>query len=96
MADKSLGKEKFNRSYDPDFIHGYGVRPYNWGLGVSVQQEIVPRVSVNVGYFRNWWNNWYAVDNRATTTADYTPFSIRAPVDARLPNGGGYTVSRSV
>jgi hypothetical protein len=93
MADKSLGKEKFNRSYDPEFIHGYGVRPYNWGLGVSVQQEVIPRVSVNVGYFRNWWGNWYAVDNRATTTADYTPFSIRAPVDPRLPNGGGYTVA---
>jgi hypothetical protein len=58
-----------------------------------VQQEVLPRVSVNVGYFRNWWGNWYAVDNRATMVADYTPFSIRAPVDSRLPNGGGYVVS---
>ena len=24
--------------------------PYNWGLGLSVQQELMPRVSVNVGY----------------------------------------------
>ena len=44
---------------------GWGERPYNWGLGISVQQEVVPRVSVNVGYFRNWWGNWYTVDNRA-------------------------------
>jgi hypothetical protein len=93
MADKSLGKEKFNRTYDPNFVTGSGVRPYNWALGVSVQQEVMPRVSVNVGYFRNWWGNWYVVDNLATTVADYTPFSIRAPVDARLPNGGGYVVS---
>jgi hypothetical protein len=58
-----------------------------------VQQEVLPRVSVNVGYFRNWWGNWYAVDNRSTSLADYTPFSITAPIDPRLPNGGGYTVS---
>ena len=44
-----------------------------------MQQEVLPRVSVNVGYFRNWWGNRYAVDNRATTPADYTPFSIVAP-----------------
>ena len=93
MNDKTLGKEVFNRTYDPNFIHGYGVRPYNWGLGIQVQQEVLSRVSVNVGYFRNWWGNWYTVDNRATTAADYTPFSIRAPVDPRLPDGGGYIVS---
>ena len=55
---------------------GWGKRPYNWGLGISVQQEVAPRVSVNVGYFRNWWGNWYTVDNRAVATTDYTPFSI--------------------
>jgi hypothetical protein len=92
MDNKNLGREVFTRSYDPDFIHGSGVRPYNWGLGLSVQQEILPRVSVNVGYFRNWWGNWYAVDNRATVASDYTPFSIQAPVDSRLPGGGGQTI----
>ena len=29
-------------------------------------RKSLPRVSVNVGYFRNWWGNWYTVDNRAT------------------------------
>jgi hypothetical protein len=92
MANQNFGKEVFKRSYDPGFITGWGNRPYNWGLGVSVQQEVLPRMSVNVGYFRNWWGNWYAVDNRSTSLADYTPFSIVAPVDARLPGGGGQTI----
>ena len=93
MDNKNLGKEVFQRSYDPNFVTGYGVRPYNWGLGASIQQEIAPRVSVNVGYFRNWWGNWYVVDNRSTSLSDYTPFSIVAPVDSRLPGGGGQTVT---
>jgi Carboxypeptidase regulatory-like domain len=93
MSDKSLGKEVFTRTYDPGLISGFGNRPYNWSMGVSVQQEVLPRVSVNVGYFRNWWGNWYVVDNRATTAGDYTPFNIVAPVDARLPGGGGQTIS---
>ena len=93
MNDSSLGKEKFTRTYDPGLTTGYGNRPYNWGMGISVQQEVMPRVSVDVGYFRNWWNNWYAVDNRATEVGDYTPFSIRAPLDPRLPGGGGQVIS---
>ena len=93
MDNQNLGTSNFTRSYDPNFVTGYGKRPYNWGLGVSLQQEVAPRVSVNVGYFRNWWGNWYAVDNRSTTPADYTPFSIVTPVDPRLPGNGGQTIS---
>jgi len=92
MDNKNLGLPVFSRTFDPGFVTGWGTRPYNWGLGFSVQQEVAPRVSANVGYFRNWWGNWYTVDNRSTALTDYTPFSITAPVDPRLPNGGGYTV----
>ena len=33
---------------NPDVLHGWGVRPYDWQFGVAVQQEILPRVSVDV------------------------------------------------
>jgi len=60
---------------------------------MSVQHQVIPRVSTTVGFYRNWWGNQSVIDNRSTTTADYTPFSISAPLDSRLPGGGGQTIS---
>jgi hypothetical protein len=92
MDNQNFGTNVFTRFYDPDLINGFGKRGYNWELGVSVQQEVAPRVAATVGYFRRWFGNFYTVKNRATTIADYTPFSITAPIDSRLPNGGNYVV----
>jgi hypothetical protein len=92
LDNQNLGLPVFTRNFDPDFVGGWGSRPYNWSMGVGIQHEIVPRVSATVTFNRNWWGNWYVVDNRATTAADYTPFSINAPSDPRLPNGGGYRI----
>ena len=93
MDNQNFGKEVFTKSFDPDLIHGWGKRTYNWEMGVSVQQELVPRVGLTVGYFRRWFGNFYTANNRLTTTADYTPFSVPIPVDPRLPGGGGGTVT---
>ena len=59
----------------------------------SVQQEVLPRVSVNVGYYRRWFGNFYTTDNRLVGPSDFDPFTLTAPVDSRLPNGGGQTIS---
>ena len=74
-------------------MQGWGVRPGDWQIGVTLQRELIPRVSLEVGYTRRWLQNFTVTDNRATTVADYTPYSITAPLDPRLPGGGGYTVS---
>jgi carboxypeptidase family protein len=90
--DRELGKNSFARTFDPAWSTGFGNRPFNWEMGISVQQEVAPRVSVTAGFFRRTFGNWYMTDNRATTPSDYTPFSVQAPVDPRLPNGGNYVV----
>ena len=38
--------------YDRAIMDGWGVRPSNWEFSAGVQQELVPRVSASVGYFR--------------------------------------------
>jgi hypothetical protein len=67
-------------------------RGYNWEASLAVQHELVPRVSVNAGYFRRWYGNFIATDNLNLTPADYSPYCVTAPVDTRLPGGGGHEV----
>ena len=93
MDNQNFGREIFTKTFDQDLIHGWGKRTYNWEMGVSVQHEVLPRLGVTVGYFRRSFGNFYTANNRNTTTADYTPFSIPIPADPRLPGGGGGTVS---
>jgi hypothetical protein len=92
MDNQNLGKPVFVRSFDPNYTEGWGNRANNWSMGFAVQQEIVPRVSATFSFNRTSWGNWYVVDNRSTNLQDYTPFTITAPLDQRLPNGGGYTI----
>ena len=77
---------------DPDLLVGWGVRPRDWQIGASIQQQLLPRVSVEVGYLRRWLQNFTATDNLAVAPSDFTQFSLVAPADSRLPNGGGFTV----
>jgi hypothetical protein len=73
---------------NPDVLDGWGKRPYDWQFGVSVQQELLPRVSVEVGYNRRMWGNFFVTDNRAVTAADYDVLTINAPTHARLDTSG--------
>ena len=68
------------------------MRPGDGQFGVSVQQQILPRVSVEVGYNRRWLTNFNNVDNVTNVASDFTQFSLPAPSDPRLPGGGGYVV----
>ena len=77
---------------DPDLLVGWGVRPRDWQFGVSVQQQVLPRVSVEVGYLKRWLQNFTATDNLAVAPSDFTQFSLAAPSDPRLPHGGGFAV----
>ncbi len=78
---------------NPDVLHGWGVRPRDWQLGVSVQHEILPRTSLEVGYARRWFKNFFVTDNINLNASDFQLTTLTAPVNAKLPDGGGYPVS---
>ena len=93
MSDVNFGKAIPTTALDPAVLFGWGIAPYNWELSTSVQHELMPRVGVNAGYFRRIYGNFAVIDNRASSASDYTRFSITAPVDVRLPGGGGNVIS---
>jgi hypothetical protein len=77
---------------NPDILGGWGVRPHDWQFGASVQHQLLPRLSVEAGYNRRWWGNFFVTDNVLTTAADYDTYSIVIPEHENLP-GGGSTAS---
>ena len=93
MSNRDFGSVRPGATFDPEILQGFGNRGYNWELSAGVQHQVVPRVAVDFGFFRRWYGNDVVTDNRALTSADFTPFSITAPQDARLPGGGGYAVT---
>jgi hypothetical protein len=93
MSNPTFGTSKpITAAIDPALLNGWGIRPNDWQFGASIQQQLAPRFSVEIGYFRRWLQNFTATDNQALGISDFTPFALNAPSDARLPGGGGYAV----
>ena len=92
MANQNFGTSVINQTYDADVLDGWDARNYNWQTIASVSHQLAPGVGLQVSYFRTWWGNFRVVRNMATSASDYDPFCVTAPVDSRLPGGGGYEV----
>ena len=89
----NFGKATSGTTVNPKVLEGWGSRPYDWQMGVSLQQEILPRVSAEFSYNRRSWGNFYYTDNRAVGPSDYDKVTLTAPRHPDLPDGGGYPYS---
>jgi carboxypeptidase family protein len=73
------------RSLDPNIQ-----RPYAVEYSASVQQEVRPGISVNVGYFRRSWHNLISSDNPVLDQPGaFTPYTIANPCAGGTINCGG-------
>lgn len=91
-TNQAFGTLRAATNYDQDVLKGWGNRGFDWEFSTGIQREVLPRVSVDVGYFRRWYGNFQLTDNRAVKPSDYDPFSITAPQNSLLPGGGGYVI----
>jgi hypothetical protein len=92
QGNATFGKEVFASTVDRAALGGWGVRPSDWGITASIQQQLLPAISIEAAYTRRWLQHFIVTDNVLVTAADFGPFSVAAPQDARLPSGGGYVV----
>ena len=67
----------------PALLSGWGVRPFDWQFAASVQQQVLPRVSVEFGYSRRSWGNFTFTDNRAVSPADFDQYRFTVPTRPR-------------
>ena len=81
---------------NPETLHGWGVRENDWQWGLTLQQELLPRVSMEVGYSRRWFQGFVVTDNLNRDPSEYESWTINAPTDPRLPGGGGYPITTYV
>jgi hypothetical protein len=86
-----LGRRVTN--VDPSVLSGWGVRPYDWQFGASVQHEILPRTSLEIGYNRRWFDNFYVYDNVNLNANSFETLSFTAPTDPKLGEFSGQPVS---
>ncbi|MBI4263526.1 MAG: TonB-dependent receptor, partial [Acidobacteria bacterium] len=93
MSNRNFGQFVPGATYDPELLQGFGVRPYNWEFSAGMAHELLPRVSLDVAYFRRIFGNFTVTDNLAVSPSDYSRFSVTAATDPRLPGGGGQVIS---
>jgi hypothetical protein len=92
MANPNFGTTNINTFYDPKFLTGWGNRPYDWEIQGGIQHELVSGLSVSATWVRHWWRNFLVVDNTLVNPSDYSSYCVAAPIDSRLPGGGGNQV----
>jgi hypothetical protein len=97
ISNPLFGSNQFvGATFDPTVASGWGKRPSDWSFSLSVQQELFPRASVEVGYHRRSFTMYTTggtvTDNLNLGPEDATPYFLTAPSDSRLPNGGGHVI----
>jgi hypothetical protein len=92
LSDSNFGTLNQAFTYSDQILHG--LRPWDYQIGVAVQQQVTSRISAEVQWNKRWFYGYYVSRNTALDpTSDWTTYSITAPTDSRLPGGGGYAVT---
>ena len=93
MSNPAFGQPIINTFYDEAWAFGWGNRFSNWELSGSLEHELMPGMSLNVGYFRRAFVNFNELNNRAVGPDDFDQYALIAPMDSRVPGGGGNSVT---
>ena len=91
-SNANFGTSVLTNIFAPDVYSGFGTRRNNWEYSLGIEQEILPRMSLDVSYWRRVQGNFSVTDNALVGPGDFDPYCVTAPSDPRLPNGGGHEI----
>jgi len=93
LSNANFGTGAVNLNFDEKAVTGFGKRQFNWEFSTGIQRQLAKKVSLDVAYFRRWYGNFDLTVDLSTTPADFDRYSVTAPLDPRLPGGGGYVIN---
>jgi len=92
LSNNNFGTLTPGFTYSPQILNG--LRPWDYQFGVALQQQVTPRISAEIQWNKRWFYGYYVSRNQSLDpTADWNTYSVTAPVDSRLPGGGGYAIT---
>jgi hypothetical protein len=80
---------------DPGVLNGWGVRPHDYQSTVTLQQELLPRISGEFSFTHRSFHGFFVTDDltrQGDINSYYNTYTLTAPSDSRLAGGGGYPV----
>jgi len=98
----NFGKLGAQTIVDPDVLKGWGVRPNDYQYTFTVQQELLPRVSLDASYTHRTFHGFFITTDLSkhsggvlsgSPAGSYETYTLTAPTDERLADGGGYPVT---
>ena len=99
IANQNFGKNNpLATRWSDEVLRGWGKRDSNWDFSAEVQHQLRSWLSFTTGYYRNNGGYYFydttvrVTKNLAVGPSDYDPYCVKAPIDPRLPGGGGYDV----
>jgi len=92
--DANFGKAGATTIVDSALLKGWGVRTHDYQTEVTLQQEVMPRVSAEVSYIHRTFHGFMVTDSLGRDyRTDWVSYTINAPEDPRLPGGGNYPIT---
>jgi hypothetical protein len=88
-SNTNFGTAQVGTRYADDTVTGWDTREKNWETSISVEHELRQGLALNAGYYRRTRGNFRVTDNLLWEPSEFDEFCVTAPVDARLPDGGG-------
>ena len=93
----NFGKLGAATQVDPAVLSGWGTRPHDYQTTVAISQEVVPRVSADFSFTHRSFHGFFVTDDlnrqQGGVQSYYETYTLTAPQDSRLADGGGYPVT---